>query len=248
MASPLDDKIEKMVTALKGAVPSVDRVSLRDLREEDIPHLRRYWFDSPPEYLEAMGVDPKKLPPQEKFEIGLLEKCRGPSSKLNALIILFDDHPVGFHTINPLVEDDYGIFHAHIWDSQFRRKGIASISYPKACWIFFRRFGLKRILFKTPTQNTGSIRVKEKLGIRYIGDETVGFGIVKDGTLAKVFELTREESDFLIEQMEHPEVDLNQIQRNLSLSVDERLYEHQKALNLALDLQEAGKKMREQSQ
>jgi RimJ/RimL family protein N-acetyltransferase len=184
--------------------PLIHRVVVRDLSESDIPHLSQYWFHSPAGYLEAMGVDPKKLPPQEKFESGLREKCNAPSSKLNALIILFDGRPVGFHTINPLTEGDHGIFHAHIWDTQVRRKGIASVSYPKACQIFMRRFGLKRILFKTPAQNTGSIRVKEKLGIRYLGEETVDFGIVKDGTLAKVFELNREEADFLVTRMASP--------------------------------------------
>jgi len=38
-------------------------------------------------------------------------------------------------------------------------------TYPKACHIFFERFDLRRILFKTPVQNMGAIRVKEKLGI-----------------------------------------------------------------------------------
>ena len=55
------------------------------------------------------------------------------------------------------------------------------------------RFNLSRILFKTPVQNIGAIRVKEKLGIRYIGEEIIGFGIIKEGTKAKVFELTRDE-------------------------------------------------------
>lgn len=172
----------------------IHRVSVRDLSEEDVPYLTQYWFRSPPGYLESIGVDPKKLPSQETFESGLREKLQGPSSRLNALIILFDGRPVGFHTINPLIEGDHGIFHAHIWDKEVRRKGVASVSYPKACQTFFKRFDLKRILFKTPAQNIGAIRVKERLGIRYIGEETIGFGVVKDGTLAKVFELTCQEA------------------------------------------------------
>jgi hypothetical protein len=57
-----------------------------------------------------------------------------------------------------------------------------------------QRFDLRRILFKTPVQNVGAIRVKEKLGIRCIGEEVVDFGIIRAGTLAKVFEFTREEA------------------------------------------------------
>ena len=77
-----------------------------------------------------------------------------------------------------------------------RRKGIAMITYPKAGRIFMERFDLKRILFKTPLQNIGAIRVKEKLGIRWIGEEAVSFGIIQDDTLAKVFELRGQKPRF----------------------------------------------------
>jgi len=60
---------------------------------------------------------------------------------------------------------DFGIFHAHLWEKSRRGCGIGMHTYPKACHIFFERFDLRRILFKTPVQNMGAIRVKEKLGI-----------------------------------------------------------------------------------
>lgn len=71
--------------------------------------------------------------------------------------------------------------------------GIGLQFYPKACAIFMGRFNLSRILFKTPIQNIGALRVKEKLGIRCIGEEEIGFGRIKEGTRAKVFELTSAE-------------------------------------------------------
>jgi RimJ/RimL family protein N-acetyltransferase len=176
-----------------------DLVSIRDITTEDIASIADYWFNSPPGFLEQMGVDPEKLPSREDFEMNLIEKCSTnsglPKSKLNAVAIMFDGGPIGFHTLNPVVEGDYGIFHAHIWNPEFRGRGICVLSYPKACRLFFARFDLKRILFKTPVQNRGAIRVKEKLGIPCVGEEVVGFGIIRDGTSAKVFELKREDLD-----------------------------------------------------
>ena len=126
-----------------------------------------------------------------------LEKCRAnaalPKSKMNALVILHQDRPIGFHTLFPLTEGDSGIFHAHIWDASMRGQGIALQSYLLAGKVFMERFDLKRILYKTPIQNTGAIRVKEKLGIREIGEETIELGIIRAGTKARVFEVTREE-------------------------------------------------------
>lgn len=172
-------------------------ISVRDLTFSDLPLILKYWFGSPPGFIESMGVDPKKMPTETEMESNLRKKISDneklPFSKLNALVITYDQRPIGFHTINPLVEGDFGVFHAHIWDSNFRRRGIAIHSYPKACRIFIERFNLEKVLFKTPVQNTGAIRVKEKLGIRTIGEEVIGFGIIRDGTKAKVFEINRSE-------------------------------------------------------
>ncbi len=176
-------------------------ISLRDLSEQDAPLLRDYWFRSPEGFIESLGVDFSKMPSEAEFERGLINKCREnasrPSSKLNALIILYDEKPVGFHTMTPVVEGDYGIFHAHVWDTQLRGRSLGVHTYPKACRIFLDRFDLKRILFKTPKQNLGAIRVKEKLGIPLIGEEVINFGIYREGTLSQVYELTRPHADRL---------------------------------------------------
>jgi RimJ/RimL family protein N-acetyltransferase len=130
---------------------------------------------------------------EKMFQEKITENRKPSSSKSNALVITYDGQPIGMHSINPLVEGDHGIFHAHIWDPKFRRRGLAMHSYPKACRVFVDRFNLKKIVFKTPVGNFGAIRVKEKLGIRELGEEVISFSIVKDGTLARVFELTRAE-------------------------------------------------------
>ena len=188
--------------ALDSPVVDPQLVSVRDLSEEDIDQVTKYWYHSPPGFIEAIGIDPKKLLPEPDFANRLIEECKAnrrlAASKLNVLTITYKGKAIGSHTIAPLVEGDHGIFHAHIWRSEMRRKGIAMITYPKAGRIFMERFDLKRILFKTPLQNIGAIRVKEKLGIRCIGEEAVSFGIIRDDTLAKVFELTRAEAAFLV--------------------------------------------------
>lgn len=173
-------------------------VTVRDLAEADLPAVLDYWFRSPAGYIESLGVDLAKLPDEPRFAESLLQRVRQNAgrvdSKLNSLAILYDQTFVGFHNLNPITEGDFGVFHAHIWRPEFRRRGIAERSYLLACRVFLERFHLQRILFKTPAQNLGAIRVKEKLGIRCIGEELVSLGVIRDGTLAKVFELSREEA------------------------------------------------------
>jgi RimJ/RimL family protein N-acetyltransferase len=173
-------------------------VSVRDLSDADISFVLDYWFRSPPGFIESLGADPTKLPAEVQFADSLRQRVRVnealAGSKLSSLAIVCGGQFVGFHNLSPLVEGDFGVFHAHISQPAFRRRGVAECSYPLACRVFLQRFDLKRILFKTPVQNVGAIRVKEKLGIRFIGEEFVDFGIIRPGTLARVYELTREEA------------------------------------------------------
>ncbi len=197
---PLALEVWRYEKVVRRAAPP-GAVTVRDLDEADIPAVMDYWFRSPPAFLESMGVDLARMPQEGPFEESLRKRIREAAaadvSKLNTLAILLDGRPVGMHTINPLVEGDHGIFHAHLWSAESRGRGIALRSYPLACRLFLRRFDLMRILFKTPARNTGAIRVKEKLGIRFVGDELVDFGVIRAGTPAKVFELTREEAEAL---------------------------------------------------
>ena len=173
-------------------------ISVSDLTLEDIPSILNYWYRSTPGFIESMGVDWSKMPTEDEFASGLRKKCIDnqslPSSKLNALIVRYDQAGVGFHTINPLAEGEFGVFHAHFWDSKIRGRGLGLYTYATACHIFIERFGLKRILFKTPVQNVAALRVKEKLKIPYIGEEIINFGIYREGTVAKVFELLSDDA------------------------------------------------------
>ena len=177
---------------------NLDTVSVRDFEVQDIAHVLKYWFHSPLGFVESMGVDLTKLPKESDMKEHLTKRLHLNStlkvSKLNALAILYKGQPIGFHTLVPIVEGEFGVFHAHIWQTDMRQKGVGFYSYPKACKVFIERFNLQKILFKTPIQNIGAVKVKEKLGIRCIGEEVIGFDIIKEGTLGKVFELTREEA------------------------------------------------------
>lgn len=181
---------------------TVATVTVRDLAANDVPRVLDYWFRSPPGAVAAMGADPHKMPTEEALASSLRQKLddeavrrsAGLPSQLNALVVCVDGVGVGFHTINPLVPGKDGVFHAHVWDRGLRGRGIGRQSYPLACRVFVERFDLQRVLFKTPVQNVAAIRVKERLGIRCLGDEVIGFGLIKDGTRARVFELTRDEA------------------------------------------------------
>ncbi|MEO0336450.1 MAG: GNAT family protein [Pseudomonadota bacterium] len=172
-------------------------VTVRDLDFSDIPFVLDYWYESDPNFLTGMGVDLTKLGGKEEFHASLSKRIESsqslPEPNMSALMICEDERPVGFHTISPLTVGESGVFHAHVFDSSMRGRGIGLRSYPLACQVFMNRFSLEKILFKTPLQNKAAIRVKEKLGLKSVGEELVSFGIYRDGVKTKVYELNREQ-------------------------------------------------------
>lgn len=181
-------------------------IAVRDLTEADLPILMDYWFRSPAGFIESLGVDTNKLSSEPEFVKSLTERIRANAGKfpsqLNALAITYAGRTIGQHSVNEIQPGESAIFHAHIFDPSMRRRQVGMTSYPLACQFFMNRFCLKRIWFKTPIQNTGSIRVKQKLGIREVDEEIINFGVVKEGTRARVFELLPGELEFLLRKIE----------------------------------------------
>lgn len=168
-------------------------ISVRNLEQKDLPFLLSYWFRSPPGYLDSLGINLTAFPPEKEMEQAfhdlILADQENSVSQLNALTIVYDGFAIGFHSISALDNDGSGIFHAHIWDENFRNRGIGKYSYISACKCFFQRFNLQRILFYTPAQNLAAIHLKESLGIRCTGTEIVGGGVAKENTTVKIYEL-----------------------------------------------------------
>jgi RimJ/RimL family protein N-acetyltransferase len=170
-------------------------IQLRNFSEEDIPLLIDYWLRSPEGFIESLGVDLGKLKPEEEMRAVQLERCKKwaeSPEECNVLAILYKGQTIGVHGISDPKSGENGVFHAHIWLPEFRRRGIGSISYVKAMKFFADRFQLKEILFKTPEHNPGPNGLKEKLGLNPIGkDSTVHeeIGIMKPGLTCLLYSI-----------------------------------------------------------
>lgn len=167
-------------------------IRVRDVIESDIPHFLNYWHNAPDGFIESMSIDPSKVMTRDEMDAGIRRTIENNAqleqSKSTMLIIVHDSKPIGYHALFPVVENDHGCFHAHIWDAEMRGQGVAAISAPLACEAFAKRFNLAKILAKVPAQNSFAIDSLERNGIPCKGEEVISNGIVKDGTVAKVFE------------------------------------------------------------
>jgi hypothetical protein len=110
-----------------------------------------------------------KLRSEADNKESMISLCNRSTDKMPNLVILYDNMPIGVNLFNQIIEGDSALFHAHIWNADFRKKGISSYTYPNASLIFMERFNLKKVIFKTPALNIGALRVKEKLGLMPLG-------------------------------------------------------------------------------
>lgn len=169
----------------------MSKITLRSLKTSDIASLLAYWFRSPPGFLESLGVDQHRLPKEEDMELGLLRLTQMNANKSPMLVIECNGRPVGNHILNQFDGNRSAVFHAHIWDPKDRGQGIAMQSYPLAIKEYFKNFDLEKIIFKTPAHNKGPQKVKERLGLKRLGEELAPEGgMIKAGTKLIIYEIT----------------------------------------------------------
>ncbi len=140
-------------------------VHLRDLQLSDIDSIMDYWYRSPIEEIEQMGVDRSKMISEEEFRSFFIEKYdtndKQTITQMTHLIVEVKGHPVGYHSLNPLNVNEEGTFHSHFWDKNYIGVGVGTISYQMACDIYFERFNLKKIIFKTPIKTSPPTELKK---------------------------------------------------------------------------------------
>lgn len=148
-------------------------VEVGDLEPGDVEHIVRYWYDSPPDYLQSIGVARERLPSRRKMQEALALKLARRETAPTILIIRLGGEGVGVHELTHIEPAVSAVMHAHIWHEEDRRRGIGVVSYVRAMERFFAAHRFERIVFETPRANQGANRLKQKLGIEPVGDGTI---------------------------------------------------------------------------
>jgi hypothetical protein len=178
------------------------RVALRDMELSDVAPFVAYWYRASTAFLRSMGVNPETMKPEGEFEDFLTSTIRGNAvsspSRLPLLAIVVDGRAVGSHSIGDLLAGESAVFHAHVWEPALRGTGLCTYTYPRAAQLFMDRFSLGQMLFKTPTSNVAANRIKDKLGLRCIGQERITAPFMLEGLTANVYRLDRRDVQRLL--------------------------------------------------
>src|ERR1700722_20418759 len=100
---------------------SIESLSIRELRQSDIPLIIDYWLNSDKEYMENMGVDISKIPGKAQWSEMLEEQLHQDykDKKSYCLIWVVDEKPIGHSNVNKIVFGSEAFMHLHIWYEAF---------------------------------------------------------------------------------------------------------------------------------
>lgn len=136
---------------------------IRDLTEEDVPAIIRYWLSSSPEFLDFMGIDRERL--GGASEIGRRMREAIPSGATGqqslAFAIVLNRQMVGYTLLNRYSEQD-NYSHWHILGPELRGKGISTSLYPLRLKTYFQAVPITRLIHQTRTRNIAVNRMLDK--------------------------------------------------------------------------------------
>lgn len=169
-------------------------LSAREMRLEDIKLICRYWVESDPAHLQAMGVDLAKMPTREQFTSMMEQQFHLPVEKKISFCTIWeaDGEPVGHCNTNPTNYGDYAYMHLHLWNNAVRQKGMGAELVKKSLGIFFDTLQLETIYCEPYALNPAPNKTLAKVGFRLLKEYVTSPGPLNFEQPVKLWQITRQ--------------------------------------------------------
>lgn len=148
--------------------------SVREIQPTDIPLVINYWRNSPPSFLEALGVDLSKIPSETELKKMLMTQITTPYEEKQSfcMIWVFENQAVGHSNINKIQFGDHAFMHLHLWDDSIRKKGLGSEFVKLTIPYFFKLFKLKKLFCEPYSKNPAPNKTLARCGFKLIDTYT----------------------------------------------------------------------------
>jgi RimJ/RimL family protein N-acetyltransferase len=146
------------------------RMSVREMRSDEV-HIRiDYFHRASDDQLRALGVDRALLPsPREWQETYDKDRSRPLEERASyALVWELDDAVVGFSTADRIVFGQEAYMHLHILDAERRRAGLGTQFVRLSAEEYFGVFELQRLFCEPNALNVAPNRTLQRAGFRYV--------------------------------------------------------------------------------
>ena len=171
-----------------------EHLSVREIQQEDVPSLIKYWLGSPPEFMKAMGVDLTKMPKEEDWKMMLSEQITQAytEKKSFCIIWLLNNEAIGHSNVNKIIFGEEAFMHLHIWKADSRTKGLGLNFVKMTLPWFFEKLQLKRIYCEPYALNPAPNKTLEKIGFKFVKEYITTPGWINFEQPVKLWEMTKE--------------------------------------------------------
>jgi RimJ/RimL family protein N-acetyltransferase len=145
-------------------------LTVREMTASETGIIIDYFQKATPEFLETLGVDPTRFPPEGLWRERMHGQLELPIERRAAVLVLWlsDERPVGFSTADKIVYGEQANMHLHVTDSGRRNGGIGTACVRLTVDLYFERLKLKRLFCEPHAFNVAPNRTLQKAGFKYL--------------------------------------------------------------------------------
>jgi RimJ/RimL family protein N-acetyltransferase len=145
-------------------------LTVREMTASETGIIIDYFQNATPEFLETLGVDPTRFPPENFWRERMLGQIDLPVERRAAVLAVWlsDGRPVGFSTADKIRFGEQANMHLHVTESERRNTGIGAACVHLTVDLYFERLKLKRLFCEPYAFNAAPNRTLQKAGFKYL--------------------------------------------------------------------------------
>jgi RimJ/RimL family protein N-acetyltransferase len=148
---------------------SSPRLTVREMRLDEVALRIDYFHDASDQHLLRLGVDRARLPSKEAWQTDYEADCQRPlPARVNYSIVWERDHQVvGFSTTDKIRFGVDAFMHLHILDARNRQAGMGAEFVKLSAATYFDVLELRRLYCQPNAFNIAPNRSLQRAGFRY---------------------------------------------------------------------------------
>jgi RimJ/RimL family protein N-acetyltransferase len=168
------------------------KLSVREMRREELFMVVDYFINSDAEFLIEMGAQKEKLPSRQGWLNKLHNEFDKPVEQKEYYYILWlnNGQPVGHTNINFIEFGETAKMHLHLWRPNQRKRGMGEVFLRNSISIYFDKFDLQTLVCEPYAKNPAPNKILPKLGFEFVKEYETIPGEINFPQLVRKYVLT----------------------------------------------------------
>jgi len=146
------------------------KLSVREMKPEDIETVIDYFLHADEAFLKGMGALKSKLPKREEWieKLQLEIKKEYAQKEFYYIIWLLDGLAVGHSNVNQIHFEKKATMHLHVWPSEKRKSGLGIEFLKLTIPLYFKNLKLQTLICEPFSENIPPNKTLKKYGFDFI--------------------------------------------------------------------------------